>query len=118
MLCDSSQPASVATKALRVAVHDGTLVVHANLLRADYNAFQKACAALMASSSSHKTVTLDLTRCTYLSSLFIGTLVDTVVQMKADGKIVAVCVSPEIGHFLNMAHLYHLFGYQIKTNDD
>ncbi|MCY3021525.1 MAG: hypothetical protein NTW87_21130 [Planctomycetota bacterium] len=56
---------------------------------------------------------MDLTRCTYLSSLFVGCLVDALTQMKADGKDVKVFVSPEIGHFLHMAHLYHLFTYQI-----
>ena len=58
-------------------------------------------------------VVLDLTRCTYLSSDFIGVLVDAVMQMKADGKAVVIHVSPEIGRFLNMAHFYHLMTYEI-----
>jgi hypothetical protein len=50
--------------------------------------------------------------------MFIGTLVDSVVQMKVDGKDVGVRVSPEIGHFLNMAHLYHLFSYEITVSPE
>lgn len=90
---------------------DCTLSVQANLLRADYHAFEAACDRLC--SSPQRAATLDLTRCTYLSSMFIGALVDTVIQMQVDGKAVRILVSAEIGRFLNMAHLYHLFAYEI-----
>jgi anti-anti-sigma factor len=81
------------------------------LQRADFGAFQDACNALMHSKSPQ--VILDLTRCTYVSSLFIGMLVDAVTTMKTAGKVVNVVVSPQVGRFLHMAHLYHLFDYSI-----
>jgi anti-anti-sigma regulatory factor len=89
------------------------LIVHTNLMRVDHAGFEVACRELCARTMP--SVHIDLTRCTYLSSMFIGTLVDCVVQMKVDGKTVGVRVSPEIGHFLNMAHLYHLFSYEIEV---
>ena len=56
---------------------------------------------------------MDLKRCASLTSAFVGALVDAVVQMRADGKSVVVYVSPEVGRFLNMAHLYHLMSYEL-----
>ena len=81
------------------------------LQRADFAAFQEACNALVHSPSPH--VVLDLTRCTYVSSLFIGMLVDAVTSMQTAGKTIDVLVSPQVGRFLHMAHLYHLFEYTI-----
>jgi anti-anti-sigma regulatory factor len=92
-------------------LNEGVLTLQANLHRADYNGFQQACHKLRTSKA--QAVRLDLTKCTYVSSLFIGLLVDVVTQMKTDGKDVTVHVSPEVGRFLHMAHLYHLFAYTI-----
>ena len=95
----------------KVVCNDGILKLACNLQRADYSLFQEACMQLC--KSSHSEVTIDLTLCTYVNSLVIGTLVDTVTQLKTDGKQVKVRVSPEVGRFLHMAHLYHLFSYDI-----
>src|SRR5438105_676256 len=90
---------------------DGKLCLNANLPRSEYSAFQGACDELI--HCALKEVTIDLTACTYVNSLFIGTLVDAVTQMKMNGKQVNVYVSPEVGHFFHMAHLYHLFVYKV-----
>jgi anti-anti-sigma factor len=95
----------------KLLVSEGVLVLATNLQRADYSAFENACRELQ--QSQYKKILLDLTRCTYVSSLFIGILVDSVTQMKAEGKEVMVHVSPEVGRFLHMAHLYHLIQYKI-----
>lgn len=106
-----SKHSSVAGSNIKFVVKDSVLTLQTNLHRADYNGFQQACNHLRA--SSYNMVRLDLTKCSYVSSLFIGLLVDVVTQMKADGKDVTVHVSPEVGRFLHMAHLYHLFAYTI-----
>jgi anti-anti-sigma regulatory factor len=95
----------------RVLFEKGRLQVQCALQRADFGAFQDGCNALMHSPSPH--VVLDLTRCTYVSSLFIGVLVDAVTTMQTAGKTIDVLVSPQVGRFLHMAHLYHLFEYTI-----
>jgi anti-anti-sigma regulatory factor len=100
-----------AALAGKVLVKDSVLTLECTLQRADYNAFQEGCALL--AKSRTPVVTMDLTRCTYVSSLFIGMLVDAVTSMKAQGKNVSVRVSPQVGRFLHMAHLYHLFEYSI-----
>jgi anti-anti-sigma regulatory factor len=102
------QPAPVQPK---ITVKDGVLCLYANLQRADYGTFQRACDELC--RSNLKNVTLDLTRCTYGTSSFVGDIVEAVTQMKTDGKNVCVNVSPELGRLLQMAHLYHLFTYNI-----
>jgi anti-anti-sigma regulatory factor len=107
----STQRSPASTSDAKFLLKEGILTLQANLHRADYNGFQQACNQLR--TSPVKTVRLDLTKCTYVSSLFIGLLVDVVTQMKADGKDVTVHVSPEVGRFLHMAHLYHLFAYTI-----
>lgn len=99
-----------------ISVRDGVLTLHRNLQRADYNTFQNACAELR--TSALEKATLDLGRCTYMNSMFVGVLVDVVTQMKMDGRTVVVWVSPELGRFLHMAHLYHLFTYQIVDLED
>jgi anti-anti-sigma factor len=104
----SAAPVGSASK---IEMTQERLRVTANLQRADINHFQEACAALC--KTSHQDVVIELTRCTYVSSLVIGILVDTVTQLKTDGKQVTVLVSPEVGRFLHMAHLYHLFAYQV-----
>ena len=96
---------------VKVIVRDGVLTLTANLQRVDYAAFQRGCHELR--HSPEREVTLDLSHCTYGSSSFIGDLVEAVTQMKTDGKLVNVQVSPELGRLLHMAHLYHLFAYQI-----
>jgi anti-anti-sigma regulatory factor len=95
----------------KIEVTPDCLRIAANLQRADINRFQDACSAFC--KTPERDVILELTRCTYVSSLVIGILVDTVTQLKTDGKNVTVLVSPEVGKFLHMAHLYHLFSYEI-----
>ena len=95
----------------RVILEKDRLQVQCTLQRADYAAFQEACNGLVHSPSPH--VVLDLTRCTYVSSLFIGMLVDAITSMQTNGKTIDVLVSPQVGRFLHMAHLYHLFEYTI-----
>jgi hypothetical protein len=95
----------------KVTLTGAILCVHANLQRADYSSFQQACVELR--QSAQREVTLDLTRCTYGTSSFIGDIVEAVTQMKTDGKTVRVLVSPELGRLLQMAHLYHLFTFTI-----
>jgi anti-anti-sigma factor len=92
-------------------LNDNILKMNGNLQRADYGSFERACQTLV--QSKHLKVEIDLTNCTYVSSLVIGMLVDSITQMKADNKDVKVRVSPEVGRFLHMAHLYHLFSYDI-----
>jgi anti-anti-sigma factor len=104
-------PNEASSTGAKIAVSDGVLVLKCNLQRADYSAFEEACKELQ--TSGLQKILLDLTRCTYVSSLFIGILVDSVTQMKAEGKDVLVHVSPEVGRFLHMAHLYHLIQYKI-----
>jgi len=95
----------------KISVEDGLLRLNGNPGHADYGAFEKACGTVSCTSCAY--VVLDLTRCTYLNSMFVGLLVDTVIQMKGAGKKVRLCVSPEVGRFFNMAHLFHLFDYEI-----
>jgi anti-anti-sigma regulatory factor len=95
----------------KIVCKDGVLKLMCNLQRADFSVFQELCAQLC--RSNYETVTIDFTMCTYVNSLVIGSLVDTVTQLKTDGKEVTVLVSPEVGRFLHMAHLYHLFAYEI-----
>ena len=99
----------------KVTVNNAILYVHSNLQRADYGSFQQACAELR--QSTYSEVTLDLTRCTYATSSFIGDLVEAVTQMKTEGKNVKVLVSPELGRLLHMAHLYHLIAYDIVDRE-
>ena len=88
-----------------------TLSLCCNLHRTDHQAFQDACNQLC--NSSHSALVMDLTKCTYMNSMLIGVLVDAVTGMKIAEKTVTVYVSPEIGRFLHMAHLYHIFEYEI-----
>jgi len=101
----------IAKASPNVSLKESHLTLTGNLQRADHAGFKHACHTLVC--SSHCKVVLDLTACTYVSSLVIGILVDSVTQMSADGKDVKVRVSPEVGRFLHMAHLYHLFSYEI-----
>lgn len=100
-----------AVESAMISVEDGTLRLKGNPLHADFGAFEKACSSM--SRTSCACIVMDLTRCTYLNSMFVGLLVDTVVQLKGTGKKVRLCVSPEVGRFFNMAHLFHLFDYEI-----
>ena len=96
---------------LGVIVSGPKLEVMRTLQRADFGVFQDGWKALTHCPSPQ--VMLDLTRCTYVSSLFIGMLVDAVTSLRTAGKVVKVHVSPQVGRFLNMAHLYHLFEYTV-----
>lgn len=107
----TSKTTTIASPAHKIVFKDNYLKLCCNLQRADYAPFQVACEKL--GKSPAQQVTLDLTMCTYISSLIIGILVDSVTTMKAAGKDVQVRVSPEVGRFLHMAHLYHLFNYEI-----
>jgi anti-anti-sigma factor len=111
-------PAPRARKAMselgansKLVMTPGCLQIMANLQRADIHAFQEACGAL--GQAPETEIILDMTRCTYVNSLVVGILVDAITQMQTSGKQVTLIVSPEVGHFLNMARLYHLFSYQI-----
>lgn len=95
----------------KVLVKNSVLQLQCTLQRADFNSFQEGCEVLARCKAPQ--VVFDLTRCTYVSSLFIGMLVDAVTSMKTQGKTVLVQVSPQVGRFLHMAHLYHLFDYSI-----
>ena len=103
--------ATGAVAPAKIVAEDGTLRLNGNPAHVDYAAFEKACGALFRTSCA--CVLIDLTRCTYLNSMFVGLLVDTVIQIKGAGKKVRLCVSPEVGRFFNMAHLYHLFDYEV-----
>ena len=104
-------PQFTASTQPKITVKGGVLCLYGNLQRADYAAFQQACQEIC--QSKLKNVTLDLTRCSYGTSSFVGDIVEAVTQMKTDGKNVCVNVSPELGRLLQMAHLYHLFEYNI-----
>jgi len=93
----------------------GSLRVLGDLQRPDLAAFKQAFSALC--DSQHQSAYVDLTQCTYMSSLFIGELADAVMRMKAGGKDVHVAVSAEIGKTLHMARLYHLFDYEITASE-
>ena len=95
----------------KILVEEGTLTLESTLQRSDYNNFQEGCNRLC--NSNANSVLLDLSRCTYVSSMLIGLLVDKVTMMKERRKDVLVRVSPEVGRFLHMAHLYHLLNYEI-----
>ncbi len=97
----------------KFALNAGSLRAGNGLLRSDLAAFKQACANLC--ESNHQSVFIDLTRCAYISSLFIGELAQAVMKMTAGGKEVHVEVSPEIGKTLHMARLYHLFAYEISS---
>jgi anti-anti-sigma factor len=91
---------------------DSRLTACGNPMRIDFADFEKAFEDLEQLKS--REVVIDLTRCTYASSLFIGALVERVRHLKERGKDVRVSVSPELGRFLNMARLFHLFEYTIE----
>lgn len=95
----------------KVQVNEGTLTLGSTLQRSDYHVFQEGCNRLCKSSAD--SILLDLTRCTFVSSLLIGMLVEKVTEMREMNKKVLVRVSPEVGHFLHMAHIYHLINYEI-----
>jgi len=110
MAVNRSRPPTGAISA-RIVLEGGVLKLNGNPVHADYAAFERACNAL--SGTTCACVVVDLTRCTYLNSVFVGLLVETVTQMKSAGKKVRLYVSPEVGHFFNMAHLFHLFDYEV-----
>jgi len=102
---------SITTRASRVLRQDSVLSVLGNPMRVDFADFERAMKEL--DQIRVMEVSIDLTQCTYASSLFIGALVEGVTQLKTHGKNVKVRVSPELGRFLNMARLFHLFDYEI-----
>jgi anti-anti-sigma factor len=95
----------------KIILKPGLLKLTCNIQRADDLQFQMMCEQLC--EQKLEEFLIDLTSCTYMNSLAIGALVDTVSHLKTIGKQVTVKVSPEIGRFLHMAHLYHLFSYQV-----
>ena len=97
----------------KIALNAGALRALGELQRSDLSAFKQACEELCA--SEHQSIFIDLARCAYISSVFIGELADAVMRMTASGKDVHVEVSPEIGKTLHMARLYHLFDYEISS---
>jgi anti-anti-sigma factor len=90
---------------------NGVLTVRGELLRADLPKFKAACSKLCAGKRSR--VTLDLTGCTHMGSLFLGALADAVLRLKEQGKDVQVDVSPAVGKILHMACLFNLFAFKI-----
>jgi anti-anti-sigma regulatory factor len=94
-----------------VARNETALTVLGNPMRVDFADFERELEALK-TLHAHE-VSIDLTKCTYASSLFIGALVEGVTSLKSSGRTVKVRVSPELGRFLNMARLFHLFEYEI-----
>lgn len=92
----------------------GTLRVTGHLHRNQLPAFTECMEAMVADAVP--VVALDFQRCTYLSSMFIGQLVDSILQAKEQGKRVQVLVSPEIGSFFATAHLNQLFEYTIARS--
>ncbi len=98
----------------KFSLNAGSLRALANLQREDLGAFKSACAALR--ESACQSVFINLARCSYMSSLFIGELAEAVMGMKSAGKEVHVEVSPEIWKILYMARLYHLFEYEISAD--
>ncbi|MGD0091931.1 MAG: STAS domain-containing protein [Planctomycetota bacterium] len=99
--------------AAMIVLEDGALTLNGNPARADFAAFEQACHTLC--RAPHPSIVVDLTRCTYLNSMFIGVIVDTVIRMKGARKHVRLAVSPEVGRFFNMAHLCYLFSYEIQV---
>ncbi|MEI6232602.1 MAG: STAS domain-containing protein [Planctomycetota bacterium] len=93
----------------------GALCALGDVQRGDLRAFKDACTALR--DCGQQSVFIDFSRCSYISSLFIGELAEAVMQMTASGKDVHVVVSPEIGKTLHMARLYHLFTFEISSAD-
>ncbi len=94
---------------------NGVLYIRGALNGAQLSAF-KGGLAKMVESRDHE-VLVDFTQCRYLSSVFIGQLVDSILSAKEKGKIVYVNASPEIGRFLRMAHLHHLFDFEVVGVD-
>ena len=85
------------------------MIVKGTLSSTHLGAFRSCIDELL--HGSHRRITLDFTRCRYLSSLFIGYLVDGILNAKDDGREVEVFVSSEINQFLRMAQLHHLFNF-------
>jgi ABC-type transporter Mla MlaB component len=100
-------------KGQKLELSAGTLRALTELQRADLCTFRNSCEQLGHSNLS--SISLDLTRCSQLSSMFISELADAVMRIKATGKEVHVEVSPQLGKMLHKAHLYHLFQYTISS---
>jgi len=86
-----------------------TITGHMN--RSHLGAFQEALETLV--EDDFEAVEVDFTGCRYLSSLFIGQLVDAILSARERSKAVRVRVSPELGRFFETAHLKHIFEYEI-----
>lgn len=91
----------------------GVLRVGGHLHRNQLGAFRECIEAMVADNQMD--VRIDFLRCRYLSSMFIGHLVDGILRAQEKGKRVVVEVSPEIGHFFEMAHLDQLFAYSVSA---
>jgi len=105
-----SRQATPQNPAVTLDAH-GHLVVHGALQRTDYASFRDAFEELCHSPLT--SIFINLNQCTYISSMFVGVLVDSITQMKSAGKSVKVEVSPTVGRLLHRAHLYHLFDYEV-----
>lgn len=93
----------------------GVLFIQGALNSSQLSAFKGGLAKMVESRENE--VLVDFTQCRYLSSVFIGQLVDSILSAKDKGKIVHVIVSPEIGRFLSMAHLQYLFDFEVVEAD-
>jgi anti-anti-sigma factor len=92
----------------------GILTVTGHMNRSHLGAFQEALQTLV--EDDFEAVEVDFSGCRYLSSLFIGHLVDAVLSAKQRGKTIRVRVSPELGRFFETAHLKHIFEYEIAED--
>ncbi|MCZ7646554.1 MAG: STAS domain-containing protein [Planctomycetota bacterium] len=101
-----------STSFLSVCKSDGQVLrIEGALLRVHLGPFCEQVAGLANVPSPE--VTLDFTGCVYMSSQFIGRLVDGVQEVRRSGKQVRVLLSPELGEFFDRAHLQHLFEYEV-----
>lgn len=90
---------------------DGRMEVQGVILRMDLGLFCRTMDEM--ATCPQKRVVFDFTRCPYLSSLFIGHLVDGVIRARESGKDVEILLSPELGKFFDGAQLFHLLTYQV-----
>lgn len=94
------------------SLQDGVLEVCGPLDRTQWASFEEGCALLL-DTQAWRQVRIDLTRCRYLSSLFIGHLVGTYKQIEKEGRTVRLVVSEEVARFLDLAFLNEVMAYEV-----
>ena len=90
----------------------GQLMVRGVIRRDQLFIFQECIEDLV--KAPQDSATFDFSACEYLSSIFIGHLVDGILRARSAGKRVHVQVSPALGGFFQMAHLDQLFDYTVE----